>query len=87
MIEAIGWLGSFMLGICGLPLAMQCLKQKHAKGISKGFLLLWLGGEILMQVYVISKHGFDMPLLSNYWLNTVLCLVIAKFMFFPNRSL
>lgn len=85
MIEQIGWLGSLMLGICGLPQAYQCFKQKHAEGVSKGFLLLWLGGEILMQVYVINKHGFDMPLLANYWLNTVLCVIIAKYMFFPRK--
>jgi len=83
MIEQIGYVGGLMLAFCAVPQVYQCVKTGNADGLSKGFLLLWLGGEILMQIYVITKHGFDMPLLINYWFNTLLCLIIGKYMFFP----
>ena len=85
MIEHIGWIGSLMLGGCALPQVYKCWKEGNADGVSKGFLLLWLGGEILMQVYVIGKHGFDLPLLTNYWFNTVLRLIIGKYMFYSRK--
>lgn len=81
MIEIIGWIGSTLFALCGLPQAIQCYKQGHARGVSKLFLWMWLLGEILVQYYVYSKHGMDLPLLVNYWINTVFCLVIARYMY------
>lgn len=86
MIDAIGWIAGLLFGFCGLPQALKCIRDGKSEGISKAFLLMWLTAELLMQAYVLSKHGFEMPLLVNYWLNTAFCLVIAKYMFFPRRS-
>lgn len=79
MIENIGWLGGIMFALCGLPQAITSIKQGHSRGISSWFLFLWLSGEILMQIYVIGKHGMDLPLLVNYWFNTILILIIIKY--------
>ena len=64
-IEIIGWIAGISFAVCSLPQAIECYKQKHAHGISLLFILLWLIGEVLMQVYVILKHGLDLPLLVN----------------------
>ena len=79
MIEQIGWVASFFFAICALPQALLAYKQGHARDVSLSFLILWLMGEILMQVYVISKHGFDKPLLFNYWINTLFIIIILKY--------
>lgn len=83
MTELIGWSGGLLLGICGLPQAIQCIREGHAYGVNKLFIWLWFIGELLMQIYVLNKHGLDLPLLSNYWFNTLICIVILKYMHFP----
>jgi len=79
MTDIIGWVASFMFALCALPQSIHCYKVGNSRGISSLFIWMWLIGEILMQYYVIMKHGFDMPLLVNYWINTVLILVILKY--------
>ncbi len=85
MIEVIGWIAGLLFAFCGLPQAIQCYKQGHAKGVSSTFILMWLTGEILMQVYVLEKHGFDMPLLVNYWINTIFALVIVRYKYWERK--
>ncbi len=85
MIETLGWIAGLLFAFCGLPQSIQAIKEGHAKGVNILFLYMWLIGEILMQVYVIVKHGFDMPLLVNYWINTVFCVIIAKYKHFPRK--
>jgi len=84
MIEVIGWAGSMLFAFCGAPAAWKCYKDGHTD-MSRLFLWMWLMGEVLMQAYVLMKHGFDMPLLYNYWINTVFALVILKYMYFPRK--
>ena len=79
MIDTIGWIAGIFFALCGLPQALTSYKLGHARGVSLVFLLLWLTGEILMQYYVIVKHGFDMPLLINYWVNTIFIVIILKY--------
>ncbi len=81
----VGWTAGLLFAFCGLPQAIQCYKQGHAKGVSSIFILMWLTGEILMQFYVIEKHGFDMPLLVNYWINTIFALIIVKYKYWERK--
>lgn len=75
-MNSIGWLGSFLLSICGLPLAYDSHKSKSAKGISWSFLLLWLAGEVLTFFYVLPKKVV-LPLIFNYGLNIIfICVII-----------
>lgn len=85
MIEAIGWLAGLLFAFCGLPQSIQSYRQGHSNGISNLFMGMWLSGEILMQVYVYMKHGMDYPLLVNYWINTLFCIIILKYKFFPRN--
>lgn len=85
MVDLIGWIAGIMFALCGLPQAIQSYKQGNSDGVNLLFLYMWLIGEILMQFYIILKHGWDMPLLVNYWLNTILVAVVLKYKHFPRR--
>ena len=78
LIDTIGWIGGVMLALCAAPQAIQCYKQKHAKGLNWGLILLWYIGEILLLIYTIMRHGLDLPLLFNYGLNIVLLTYIIR---------
>ena len=78
-VEIIGWIGSLLFAFCGLPQAIKSYRDGHSDGISHGLIWMWLIGEILMQVYVFIKHGFDMPLMVNYWVNTLFVVIILKY--------
>ena len=85
MIEIIGWSASLLFAFCGLPAVRQCYKDGHTN-MSKAFIIMWFLGEILSQIYVLMKHGWDMPLLWNYWINTFFILIILRYMFFPRKD-
>ena len=76
-MEIIGWLGSIMLSICGLPQAIESYKNKNSNGISWGFIILWFLGEILVLLYVIFKKEY--PLSFNCALNIIIVSVILYF--------
>jgi uncharacterized protein with PQ loop repeat len=86
LIEVSGYISAFFFAICAAPQAYQCYKQGHGQGISKLFLWFWFLGEIFVQVYVLGTHGLDLPLLINYWFNTVLILIIMKYSYFPKET-
>jgi uncharacterized protein with PQ loop repeat len=85
MVELLGWVAGILFAICAVPQAYQSWKDGHSDGVNYVFLYMWLFGEILMQIYVVLKHGMDLPLLVNYWLNTLFILVILKYKHFPVR--
>ncbi len=76
-MEIIGWLGSIMLSICGLPQAYDSFKKKNSDGISWGFILLWVFGEIFAVAYVIYKKEY--PIIFNCALNIVLAGIILYY--------
>ena len=78
MIELIGILGSLSLALCGLPMLIKAVKEQHAKGVSSGFLILWLLGELLLVTYVLMTTA-DWILLLNYGFNVVLVTAIVYY--------
>lgn len=84
MLELIGWLGGILLTFCGVPLAWQTYKDGHAQNLNLTFLNMWLGGEILVLIYVIPK-GL-LPLIINYSFNTILILIILYYKFRPRED-
>lgn len=76
-MEYIGWTGSIMLAICGLPQAWKSYREKHSHGISWGFLWLWFLGEIFTWIYILPK--MDLPLLVNYSLNILFLMIITYY--------
>ena len=76
-METIGWVGSILFAICGLPQAIQCARDGHSRGLNWFFLLAWLGGEVLTIAYVWPKQ--DWPLLANYFANMGFLLVMLRY--------
>ena len=80
-MELVGWIGAALFAICGLPQALQSLKDGHSKGLNWFFLLAWFGGELLTIVYVFPK--MDLPLLANYFVNMVFLVIMLYYKLFP----
>lgn len=83
MIEFIGWCGSILFAICGIPQAYKSYVEGHSDGISWAFLILWLFGEFFTIIYIWPKQ--DIPLLINYLLNLVWIAVLVKYKIFPRK--
>jgi uncharacterized protein with PQ loop repeat len=80
-MEIIGWIGSILFAICGLPQAIECYKAGHSRGLSWAVLLCWFFGEIFTIIYVFPK--MDLPLLFNYVLNMVFLIVMLYYKIKP----
>ncbi len=75
MIELIGWTGSFLLAVCGLPLLLGAVQSPQiAKQMSGAFLYCWLLGEILVLGYAATLGEAGLPLWINYVTNIVCIL-------------
>jgi uncharacterized protein with PQ loop repeat len=82
-METLGYIGSIMLAICGLPQAIESFKTKSSEGLTWGFLALWFWGEIFTFAYILPK--MDLPLLINYSANIIFLSVIIYFKLFPKK--
>ncbi len=75
--EFFGWLGSALFAICGLPQALQSIKDGHSRGLNWFFLLAWLFGEVFTIIYIWPK--MDLPLLANYSVNLIFLMIMLKY--------
>lgn len=75
-MEIIGWIGSMLFAFCALPQCIMVCKQKHARGMSWGFLSMWAIGEVLCFLYVLAQDVKQWPLLFNYVVNFIMLMVI-----------
>jgi uncharacterized protein with PQ loop repeat len=82
-METLGYIGSIMLAICGLPQAIESYKTKSSEGLTWGFIGLWFFGEIFTFAYILPK--MDLPLLINYSANIIFLSVIIYFKIFPKK--
>lgn len=76
-IETIGWIGSTLLAICGVPEAIKVYLKKQCD-IGWTMLITWYLGEILAAIYTAFKLGLD-PLLFNYSVNIVAITVMLYY--------
>lgn len=84
-MKLLGWLGAVFLAFCGMPQAIKSVKDGHAYGLDRKFLLLWTGGEIFTLIAVLG----DIPvkyLIFNYGMNLIFLLVIWFYKIFPRRK-
>lgn len=86
MIEVIGYSGSFLLAMCGLPLAIVSMLTGHSKSTPMSFLMMWFFGEFLSMLYVLSMHGFDRPLMTNYVANIIFISIVLYYKLFPRKQ-
>lgn len=85
MVDLIGWLGSVLLAVCGLPQALKSIREGHSRGVSPTFLMFWLGGELCYLYSTAAKFGLVSWLVFNYVGNIVFVLVILYFAVFPRH--
>lgn len=76
-MELVGWIGSLLFALCGLPQALQSIREGHSNGLNWFFLLAWLFGELLTVAYVMPKH--DWPLLFNYGTNLIFLGIMTAY--------
>lgn len=90
MLNAVGWAGSILFGLCVLPQVWKVYRTHETKSFSWLFFLLWFVGEILSFIYVIATNIqagiYQYPLLANYFFNFLcLCyLIVAKLKYDKN---
>jgi uncharacterized protein with PQ loop repeat len=83
--ETIGWIGNILFAICGLPQVIKTYKTKRAGDLSALFLWMWLLGELLTFIYVLTGDWgtghIHIPLYFNYIVNMFMAcyLVYAKY--------
>lgn len=75
-----GWLGSVLLALCGLPLLWRTVADGHARGVSLGFLLMWLAGEVLtFFCVVLRQRPRSRPLVLNYSFNLACVSIVLAY--------
>ena len=85
MQEIIGFSGAFLLAICAVPQAWQCIVQGHGRGLNSSFLLSWYIGELLMLLYVYKYIGTFGPLFWNYAINVALLTIIVRYKYLERK--
>lgn len=82
-MELLGWIGALAFAFSAVPQAYKSYKEGHSDGISAGMLSLWLIGEILTIIYVVSTVH-SLPLIFNYTINLG-CLYVIIWYKLPTR--
>lgn len=78
----IGFIGSFLLAICGIFEVFKSIKTKRCD-LGWAFLLSWCVGEVLLFRYVWKSK--DIPLLINYGGNIIFTLILTWYKLFPKE--
>ena len=74
VMETCGWLSALCLILCGIPQVIKAVREKHARGLSLSFLVLWTLGEAFGLFYVIYEDS--QPLTANYFINLIACIIL-----------
>lgn len=82
----LGIVGTAALAIGGIPQLIKSIREGHANGLSGGTLLCWLLGFACLLPYVFIEHGEDWVLCSNYSVNFVITLIIARYRYWPKMA-
>lgn len=76
-METIGYIGSLLLGFCGLPTVIESIVRKKCD-ISYSLIIPWFSGEIICLIYTIYKLGYN-PLLWNYIANIIFITIMIYY--------
>jgi uncharacterized protein with PQ loop repeat len=74
VMQALGWIGSFMLAFCGLPEVIKTVREGECT-LTWGFLIMWGVGEICLLIPVITQ-GMAPFLTLNYSVNVLFLLIL-----------
>jgi len=81
--EIIGWIGSIAFAVCALPQVWDSYKKGHSKGLTWGFYILWVIGEIFTFLYVLPMG--KAPMILNYGLNLIFLGIIGYYKVKPRK--
>lgn len=76
LLEGVGWASSVLLGLCAVPQMALCIRQGHARGLSKGTLWLWHVGELCLIIYGVWGLNMAMPVVVNGIIGYLCTLII-----------
>lgn len=68
----VAYIGSLLLSLCAIPLAVDAIKGRHIK-MNPYFFYSWFFGEVLLA----TAYYHDTALMINYSVN-IICLLIVK---------
>ena len=74
MNDLIGWIGSLVLSLSGIPQIYKIIKTKSAGDISIQFMAMWAGGLILLLIHTLNLDNYSIPLVANYALSAFVCI-------------
>ena len=83
--EIIGWMGSILLAVCGLPQVIHTFKTQKVDDLNEFFIWLWFSGEVLTFWYIIvddiTNQIYHIPMYFNYLFNIIMVfyLIYAKY--------
>jgi hypothetical protein len=83
IVELSGYLGSFLLAVCGAPEAWRSIKRKKCD-IGYAFLIMWLAGEVLLCYYNTEVNSI--PLYINYGFNILLISIMLFYRTFRRNK-
>lgn len=83
--ELLGWAGTFLLAVCGLPQLIKSFREGHSRGISWLFILAWFWGEVFFITYLLINNR-DPILLFNYTVNLGFSSGILYYKIFPRKE-
>lgn len=86
LFSTIGFIGTTLLAISGLPQAIKSIQDGHSDGIAQGTVLCWFFGEMAMSAYAIKSYTNDWILLANFILNFILVSIIFKYKYFKRKQ-
>jgi len=84
-MKILGYIAGILLAICSLPQVYKVIKDGNSNGISIWFLLIWVSGNISMQVYVINTRGWDFPYLISAWFSDICIFIMLKYKLYPRK--
>ena len=82
MLDILVWVGSILLALCGLPLALEAIRRK-CDYTPLTFLLMWYIGEWFCAIYAVSIS--ELALTFNYVFN-IICISIVLYYNLRSRT-
>ena len=75
-MEVIGTIGNILLALCAIPATALTIARGECR-LDTSFLTLWTLGEVMVFSYVLYLANY--PLLLNYSVNTLCCLIMCGY--------
>lgn len=78
-VELVGFIGGVFLAVCALPQVVHAAKGGSLEGMTWGFIVLWMVGELASLLYAVLALEANIWLVGNYAFNILaMCYLIKK---------